>query len=828
MVAGVALGVALVIAIDLANDAARRGFLRSTQAVVGQATHRVLGGPGGLEQDVFRRVRMEAGLRRSAPVVEGHAIALDLDRQPVRVLGIDPLSEAPFRGHLGRLPGGAQGAPALPDLAPFMADARAAIMGADVARHYGLGLGAALRLRVEGRDVVLRIAGLIDAADSEARRALDGLVLVDVGTAQALFRMPGRLSHVDLVADAVALERVARVLPASARIVPASEQADTATQMIAAFQLNLTALSLLALVVGMFLIYNTVTFGVVQRRAVFGTLRVLGVTPRQILLLVLVEAACTSAIGALLGIAGGYALGQLVVRFVTQTINDLYFVLSVREAALVPGAIVKGLVLGVVAGVLAALVPASEAAGVEPIEALRRGGYERRARALVPLVGLAGGVLTIAGIVLLLTAERSLTLSFAGLFVAVLGLALAAPLATAGLLAAATPVLGALAGTRGRLAARTVGRALGRTGVAVAALMVAVSVSIGVTLMIQSFRTTVVEWLGLTLRADVYIGAPGVGAGAGASLRPELLARVRAVTGVAGLESLRLVSVGSPWGDLRLAVTDASHERSAQLYRSRDGSPGETWTRVLAGAVLVSEPFARRHRLPAHGAEVALQTDRGLRRLPVAGVYYDYASERGTVLMHRGTYEALFDDRACSSLAVDATPGTDLNVLAERLRAALRDEGVQVTVNAALRGAALKVFDRTFAVTQALRALAVVVAFIGVWSALMALQVERTRELATLQALGLTPRQMWTLTLLETGLMGLAAGLLSWPTGTLLAVLLVEVINVRSFGWSMTLHLDPRVYAQALLIALVAALLAAVYPLLRLQRIPAAAALRQE
>jgi putative ABC transport system permease protein len=828
MVAGVALGVALVMAIDLANDAARRGFLHSTQAVVGQATHRVLGGPGGLDQDVFRRVRVEAGLRRSAPVVEGTALALDLDRQALRVLGIDPLSEAPFRSHLGRLPGGASSASALPDLAPFMADPQAAVIGAALARRHGLTLGSPLRLRVDGREVTLRVAGLVDTVDPEARRALDGLVLMDVGTAQAVLRLPGRLSHVDLVATAAELERVARVLPAGTRLAAASEQAQSAAQMTAAFQLNLTALSLLALVVGMFLIYNTVTFGVVQRRSVFGTLRVLGATPSQILMLVLVEAACTSALGALLGLGAGYALGQVVVQLVTQTINDLYFVLSVRAAALTSAAAVKGLALGIVAGVLAALLPACEAAGVEPVEALRRGAHERRARARVPRVGLAGAAVTLVGVLVLLVSARALVFSFAGLFAAVLGLALLAPLATAGLLALATPLLGALAGTRGRLAARTVGRALGRTGVAVAALMVAVSVSIGVTLMIQSFRATVVDWLALTLRADVYVGVPGVGAGAGGSLRPEVLARVLAVPGVASFESLRLVQVASPLGDLRLAVTDANHARSARLYRTTEGRPEETWSRVLAGAVLASEPFARRHRLPARGATVTIQTERGPRTLAVAGVYYDYASERGTLLMHRRTYETLFADRARTSLAIDAVPGSDLDALADRLRAALRDEGAQVTVNAALRRAALRVFDRTFAVTQALRALAVVVAFIGVWSALMALQVERTRELATLQALGLTPPQLWSLTLLETGLMGLAAGLLSWPTGTLLAVLLVEVINVRSFGWSMTLRLDPWVYVQALSVALSAALLAAVYPLLRLQRIPAAAALRQE
>jgi putative ABC transport system permease protein len=225
---------------------------------------------------------------------------------------------------------------------------------------------------------------------------------------------------------------------------------------------------------------------------------------------------------------------------------------------------------------------------------------------------------------------------------------------------------------------------------------------------------------------------------------------------------------------------------------------------------------------------VTLLTDRGERAFPVAGIYYDYATERGAVLMSRDVYERFWDDRGTSSLGVFVAEGHSAEAVTDALRTALAGTGLQVRPNGALRAQALKVFDRTFAVTEALRVLAVVVAFIGVWSALMALQVERTRELATLVALGLTPAQLWALTLLETGLMGAAAGLLSLPTGTLLALILVDVINVRSFGWTMRLEIDPWLLAQALGLSVAAALLASVYPLLRLQRLPVAAALRQE
>jgi len=821
LVLGVALGVAVVVAIDLANESARRGFARSAEVVTGAATHQVLGGPGGLAQDVLRRLRVEGGQRASAPVVEGFVTALDLDRQPLRILGIDPLSEAPFRKGLGTRRPGDTG------FAPFLTDPRAVLIGSALAEHYRLVPGARIRLRVEDRYEHVTVLGIVTPADAEQASALDGLLLMDVGAAQRLLGMGDQLSRVDLIATAAEARHLEALLPAGARIVPAREPAGAVAQLSDAFALNLRALSLLALVVGMFLIYNTVMFSVVQRRSVFGTLRVLGVTPEQLLALILVEAAAASALGAALGVGLGYVLAQGAVGLVTQTINDLYYVLSVRGAPLTAASALKGAALGLGAGVLAALAPGLEAARVEPVLALRPSSFEQRSRRLVPRVGAAGAVLALAGAVVLLVAKQSLVGSFAGLFGIVLGVALLTPLLSLGLLRSTTPLAALVAGSLGRVAARTVARAVSRTGVAIAALMVAVSVTIGVGLMIRSFRSTVENWLALTLRADVYVGAPSRGRAA-TTLSAGVPERVAAVPGVARIERFRMARVAGPQGETELSVVDAGAERAADLYRVAAGGPEQAWRAVRAGAVLVSEPFAYRHAIPASGGRVVLQTDRGLHAFPVAGIYYDYATERGAVLMARDVYEGFWDDRAISSLGVYVSEGVAPGEVAQRLRAALAGTALQVTENRSLRRSALQIFDRTFAVTQALRVLAVVVAFIGVWSALMALQVERTRELATLVALGLTPTRLAGLTFLETGLMGSVAGLLSLPTGALLAAILVEVINVRSFGWTMKLELAAGPFLQALAVSVAAALLAALYPLWRLQRMPLAEGLRLE
>jgi putative ABC transport system permease protein len=823
MVLGVALGVAVVIAIDLANESSLRGFERSAEAITGRATQRVLGGPSGLPQDVFRRIRVEAGVRPSTPVVEGDVTAIDLDRQPLHVLGIDLLSDAPFRRALTGDPRPG------PGLARLFTDDRAVIVGSALAERYSLSIGSPLRVQAQDRWVTLEVAGIAHASDADERGAAETVVLMDVGSAQKLFRLGERLTAVDLIADATAIRRVEAILPPGARVVPARERASTVGQLTSAFRLNLTALSLLALVVGMFLIYNTVTFSVVQRRAVFGTLRLLGATPGQVFRLILLESGAASAVGTTIGLGLGWILAQGTLRLVTQTINDLYFVLSVESAALTPLSVLKAVVLGVGAGIVSAVPPALEAARVEPVESLRRSAYESRAGQLVPRVAAAGAVLALLGGLVLLVAARSLFASFASLFAIVFGFALAAPLATVAAMALATPVAGWLAGTPGRLATRTVARSVGRTGVAVAALAVAVSVAIGVSLMIASFRSTVQNWLELTLRADVYVAAlSGGGARSFPTLSPDVPARVAAVPGVAWVETFRSVRVGSSLGDVNLAVADPRRPRDVRLYRVAEGDPEQVWDRVRSGAVLVTEPFAFRHRLPARGASVTLLTDRGPRTFPVAGVVFDYATEQGTVFLTRNVYERYWDDRGISSLGVHLAPGASVDAVTHAVRAALAGTALRVSPNRSLRAQALRVFDRTFAVTASLRLLAVVVAFIGVWSALMALQVERTRELATLATLGLGERQQWGLTLLETGLVGGVAGLLSIPLGWLLAFILVHVINVRSFGWTMRLELESWPFLQAFAISVGAATLAAVYPLLRLRRRSLAEALRQE
>ncbi|MBI5878535.1 MAG: FtsX-like permease family protein [Chloroflexi bacterium] len=827
MLFSVALGVAVVVAIDLANDSAARAFHLSTEAVIGRATHVIQGGPGGIDDDVYRRLRVDGGYRLSAPVVEGYAGVEEMGGQTVRVLGVDPLAEAPFRSYLTLPRTPASDGGNFDALTAFYTRPGGVLVGAESAARFGLRIGDRISLRVDSARKTAVIVGLLKAPNDVSARALEGLMLADVSTAQEFFGMRGRLSRIDLIATPEIAGQIAARLPPGLALAPASEQSDTVTQLTAAFQLNLTAFSLLALMVGMFLIYNTVMFTVVQRRQMLGILRCLGVTGRQIFALIMAEAAIIGTVGSVLGVLLGIVLGRFTVALVTQTINDLYFSVTVRGVDVQAATLLKGAVLGIMAALIAAAVPSAEAAAVPAITALQRSDLEDRVRRMLPALTRTGVVMAVAGLALIIFVQSSVFVSFAGLFVFLFGLVFCVPQLTVYLMRVAAWLLGRW-GMLGRMAARTVTNALSRTSIAIAALMVAISVTIGVTVMIASFRTTVENWLDQTLLADIYIAPPQSSANRAVSMDPALPDRIAAVPGISGIEIYRNVSVASPsHGPVRLNAVTSRRGRGASVYRFRNGSPDEIWAQVLSGALIITEPFANRLRLNL-GDHLSLLTDQGPHDFLVAAVSYDYSSDQGSVLMSLDTYRRYWNDSAISSVAAYVAPGADAGRVEDAVRAALGGAVVRVQANRALRQTALVIFDRTFAITAALRIVAVVVAFIGVLSALMALQLERTRELGTLRATGMTIPQLWRLTLLETGLMGATAGLLSMPVGLAMSLVLIYVINLRSFGWTIFFSPVPEVYVQALAISIAAALLAAVYPMQRMSRMQAATALRSE
>ncbi len=818
-VVGVALGVAVVVAVDLANDSARRAFALSAETVTGRATHQVVGGSQGLPEAFYTELRVALGLRRSAPVVEGTVVA---GERPFTLLGVDPFAEPMMRDLLGevRAPGGFE-------VTDLLTTPGAVLLSPQAADALGVAPGEALAVTVAGRAREVTVAGLLVPGPDGPRQALAELMVADIASAQEVLGRVGRLARIDLILEGEPPPGLEAALPPGARVVGAPGRSARLLELSSAFHFNLVMLSLLALLVGGFLIYNTMRFTVVQRREQMGVLRALGVTRGELFRAVLGEAAVVGALGSAVGIALGIALAGGLLELVTRTLNDLYFSVTVTRLHLGPGVLAKALALGLGVSLAAATFPALEAAAVAPRQAQDRSDLERRARRRLPRVSALGAAVLAASVAVMALPGGGLGGAFAGLFGVVLGGALLAPGAAVALLRLALAILPRGAGLVLPMALRGVVAGLSRTAVAVAALAVAVAATVGVGIMVESFRLSVVEWLEHRLQADVYVSVPGLrGNRSGGALAPEVAAGAADLPGVRGVSRGRRVSVESPRGPLDLFVLEPAGAplEGIELLARAGADPGGAW--AAGEAVLVSEPFARRHGL-APGAELRLATPAGERAFPVAGVYRDYGSEEGVVLMHRARYRALWGDPAVDALGLYLEAGVEAAAVAEAVRALARGrQVVRVRANRELRAASLAVFDRTFTITRVLRLLAGVVAFFGVLSALAALALERRRELAVLRAVGLTRGQLWGLVVGESAVLGALAGFLAAPLGWAMAYVLTTVVNQRAFGWSLAFHLDPALLAQGLAMAVAAALLAGLYPAWTMARAAPAAGLR--
>lgn len=826
-VLGVSLGVAVVVAIDLSSTSARRSFELATDAVTGQATHHIVGGPGGLDERLYATLRADLAFRSSAPVIEARVLLPDSDRR-VGLLGVDPLAEAGFRDYSGT---------GLSDreLLTTMMLEQAALMIESSAVDLGLRVGDTLLVTAGGREQALTLAGTLEPASELQRRGLENLLLVDISTAQELLGFEGKLSRVDLIVPEGELgaERLAELrsqLPPGVSIERSQSRTETADELTRAFRLNIQALSLLALLCGGFLIYNSVTFSVVIRRRLFGTMRALGVTRGQILRIVLIEAIVVGLSGTLIGLFLGSFLARALIGMVAQTITDFYFSVSVTRMPIDPLVIARGLGLGLIASVVAGLRPALEATRVSPRRALMRSELERVSEQNAKLAAIFGVAMIAAGTLLLALAGKSISISFGAFFVFLLGCALLTPQTV--LLAGrwlAGP-LGSTLGMVGRMAGRGLAANISRTGVAVAALMLALAVSIGVGVMISGFRSTVERWLSAALPADLYFLSDDAGSDSMPSMAvtSEWIASISARPDIAHVNTLRRARVRSSRGEMLLVALDID-QRSHKAFELKHGSEKEAWRAFYDGSgVLISEALAFRTDLEL-GSSLELDTAQGPRSLEVVGIFYDYSTDRGYTLMDLDRYRQLWGDMGITGASAFVRDPAELDRIAEAIRDEIPgDSPLIVRTDRSLREESLRVFDRTFRITGVLRTLTTVVAMIGILGALMALQFERSRELGLLRASGLTRRQLWTLVITQTGLIGLVSGLLAVPVGIAMATMMTLFINQRSFGWTMPLEIDPAILVQAVAIAVAVALVAGLLPSARMAATAPAAALREE
>jgi putative ABC transport system permease protein len=848
---GIAVGVAVVVAIELANQSALRAFRESVDAIAGRANYQIVPDVAPLDERVLLALRplWSEGVR-FAPVIDIEGL-IEPSHQPIRLLAVDLFSDLHFRDYrYARIETG--GGNALgQSLALFRPDAL--IIPAPFAREHGLRLGSRVTLNVLGRRKELVIRGILEARGPAT--AFNGnLAVCDIATAQRAFGLVGKLSRIDLlvpeeggsqIADRESRENqgdsgslrpairdprsvLSRIhLPSGVRVERPARRNERVEKMLQAFRVNLFALAGVALLVGMFLVYNTVLISILRRRKDVGVLKTLGVAPRQIFGAFLVEGLLFGLAGSVVGIALGVLLASSILGVVGRTINSLYVRSQPQAVALTPGVVALGLAVGTLLSVLSALQPALEAARVRPNAMIRPGLQQRIAHprllaALAVACFIAGALVSrippVAGIAVA---------GYAAVLFVVAGFSLLAPAIVRGTSRALSPLLERLFGVVGRLAAVSLPASLRRTSVAGAALSLATGMMIAVALMVGSFRETVRIWVDQTVRSDLWLRpSKGLTNADIAVFQPIVADEVAKMPFVAAVDRIRgkdilyrdtIIGLGSGEFDV------AARFGKLPMITPRSSSEGLLSARNTNG-VFVSESFATKFG-KKRGDTIEI---RGL-RFPIRGIYRDYSSDRGIVVMDRALFVRTFGDNTINTIVVYLKPGVDRDVA----RKALQDRfgpryGAFVVMNAEVKGEVMKIFDQTFVITYALLGVAIAVAVLGIINTLSALILERTRELALLRVSGLSAPELRTMLVLESSILGAASTATGLVMGYALSWILIYVINKQSFGWTIDFHTPTALIAVSLAITFLSSALAGLAPARLARAINIALALKSE
>jgi putative ABC transport system permease protein len=826
---GIAVGVAVVVAIQLANQSALRAFRESIDAVAGRANFQIVADSPPLDESILFTLQplWKQGVR-FAPVIDVEGV-VEPQQTPIRVLAVDLLSDLHFRDYrYARVVTRQQSPLAYFEL--FRNDS--VIIPEPFARARSLTVGSTLTLNILGHRKPLIVRGILEAKGPAT--AFNGeIAILDIATAQTAFGMTGKLSRVDLIANESLAPAIAKLLPSGVRIERPSRRGERVEKMLRAFRVNLFALAGVALLVGMFLVYNTVLISILRRRKDVGVLKTVGASPQQIFSAFLGEGLLFGLAGSALGIALGFALATAILGLIGRTINSLYVTSSPQSISLTPSIVAIGIAVGTLLALVSALQPSLEAAAVRPNALIRPGLQQRVSRASGRVLGIAAiGCFIVAVLLSRLPAYHGIAVAgYVAVLFVVAGFSLLAPAIVRGMSALfSAPMLRAF-GIVGRLASASLPASLRRTSVASAALSLATGMMVAVALLVGSFRETVRIWVNQTVSSDLWLRpSKGLSNASHALFPPEIadeVARmpfVEAVDRVRGKEVLfrdAIISVGSgefaiakKYGDLPMVTPRSASDALDEALR-RDG-------------VFVSESLALKYEKNV-GDTIALPTLHGMRNFPITGVYRDYSNDRGVVVMDRALFVREFGHVTLNTVVVYLKKGITPAEARAKLEAAFgaKYHAFAVT-NGEIRAQVMTIFDQTFLITYALLGIAIVVAVLGIVNTLAALILERTRELALLRVLGMTRAELRRMIVLESSLLGLTSTVVGLVMGYALSWILIFVINKQSFGWTIAFHTPARLIAASLAVTFIAAATAGLLPARLANRIDFASALKSE
>jgi putative ABC transport system permease protein len=811
MVLAVGLGVAVVLAIELAGNAAAGSFHSSMESLAGDNDLEVVAS-GGAPERVLATLASQPYPLRLSPRMEDFAVNTRTG-ETLPLIGLDLIAEGSrYASQAGASDTNSNNKKTMEEAVRDLENPESVWVSARLGKKSGEHISLLINDRV--LDCVVR--GVFPEVSGN-----ENAILMDIAGAQRALNRFGRVDRIliKLPANSNLEEwqrKLSGVLPPGVEVRPQGTGTEENRKMLAAFRWNLRLLSYIALVVGAFLIYNTISVSVVRRRSEIGIVRALGADRREVLAAFLGEAACLGLAGALIGLPLGRFMAGGAVKMMAATVESLYVSSRPAAIALTLDSLVLALVIGVGVAVVSALSPAREAMQVSPVDAMAQGRREYLARVH------KGRDLAIAAFLAGLAALAARMPAFAGkpflgYLAAVLLIAAAAyamPALVNFISGIAAGVLGKLFGVEAMLASRSLAASLRRTSVLVGALATAVAMMVSVGIMVGSFRQTVVSWMNNQLPADLYLRPAGdASADRHPTISVELVEKIAALPGVAAVDRLRAHEITYDGMPATLASVDLRVPRAHRNSEFFSGRPANEVLEQLHGKhnVIVSEPFTYKHKMKT-GDTITLALGESRANFQIVDVYYDYASERGYILVDRDVLLKYLPDETPTNLAVFVAPGAQAAEVRQEIQEAAAGHRVLIFSDRDLRVEAVRIFDRTFAITYALEAVAVIVAVMGIAGALIALVIDRRRELGLLRFLGASSGQIRKMILVEAGLLGLLANLAGFVLGYFLSLILVFVINKQSFGWTIRFHWPVAMLLVALAVVYTATIVSGLYP----------------
>lgn len=666
-VVGISLGVAVFISVQIAIHTAIDSFNATVDHVSGRANLQVTSSGRGFPEETFLQVKKVRGVKAATPLVQFVCKIDEPVGEPLYLLGIDVFSDQKFRDY--------QLDDSNEEDLQFLKDPQAIAITEKLAGRHGIKKGATLTLIAGSKRVRLTVTNLLKM-EGPANSLEGNFGLMDIAAAQEALEKVGLIDRIDLLIDkSVPFDEVERelkrVIPGGTEIRRAETRSGQIEKMVSAFHLNLTALSFISLVVGMFLIYNAISISIIQRRREIGILRSIGMTRTQTLGLFLCEAGLIGSLGSLIGLGMGIGLAKAMLHLVSRTITALYILVKAEHLVLSPTILVEGFGLGLLASFLSAIGPAREASRIAPREALAMGTLETKVKTHLKVFTLIGvGLLLLSFLFALQKPVYQKPLfGFLSALLIVVGVSFMIPSSTFFLNRALSPLLRILLGIEGKLANRYIHDSLARTVITIAALMTALSMLISISIMILSFRKTVDLWVEQSINGDVFI-FPGSYSltGYSALLPNEVSKELPSLPGVRAVDSFKVLEVQYRGEPCLIGSVDGQVFLHLKVVRFTRGNPRLILTQFAEGrGVIVSESFSLRHRVEA-GDRIRLNTARGEREFPVAGVFYDYSSDWGMVLVEKELFQSLWNDETLHSAGIYLQEGVSLEAFKKMIR----------------------------------------------------------------------------------------------------------------------------------------------------------------